>query len=121
MDLNSSPLPFWIKNKKQQTLVFDFSNVYSENCMDAATDEEGNSDIILRRRKSYFNVIFSSFKTSSEATKLQKECLDRMDERKILQRVLKSFSRYSFDNFLRKDYQDSFMEEMHDFPLRMEQ
>lgn len=42
MDL--SPTPFWIKNK-QQTLVFDFTNVSNERCNDDCADE--NSEVLI--------------------------------------------------------------------------
>lgn len=42
MDL--SPSPFWIKNKKQQTLVFDFSNV-SHHCEEDDDDQTSEMSI----------------------------------------------------------------------------
>lgn len=45
MDL--SPSPFWIKNK-QQTLVFDFSNVSNERCNDDMDDD--SSEIIVGKK-----------------------------------------------------------------------
>lgn len=42
MDL--SPSPFWIKNK-QQTLVFDFSNVSNDRCNDEFDD--GTSEVVV--------------------------------------------------------------------------
>lgn len=44
MDLSPSPLTFWIK-QKQQTLVFDFSNVSNERCNEEDDDE--SSEIIV--------------------------------------------------------------------------
>lgn len=44
MDL--SPSPFWIKNKHQQTLVFDFSSVSNERCHDDYADDE-NSEVLI--------------------------------------------------------------------------
>lgn len=44
MDL--SPSPFWIKSKKQQTLVFDFSNV-SNGQYDEDDDGETTSDVSI--------------------------------------------------------------------------
>lgn len=43
MDL--SPSPFWIKNK-QQTLVFDFTNVSNERCNDENANDD-NSEVLI--------------------------------------------------------------------------
>lgn len=54
MDL--SPSPFWINKHKQQTLVFDFSNVSNERCNEDADD--ANSEVLIGKHqinKLYFS------------------------------------------------------------------
>jgi hypothetical protein len=49
MDL--SPSPFWINKQKQQTLVFDFSNVSSERCNE--DDDDANSEVLIGKHQKF--------------------------------------------------------------------
>lgn len=49
--MDFSPSPFWI-NKKQQTLVFNFSNVSNERCNEDDDDDE-NSEVLIGKHKKF--------------------------------------------------------------------